>query len=405
MKEFFDSKLLLATAWTAGAGSALHFLTPLGDAGWASPAALLAVAAGWAIIGRWPTGKQTTAPDTMSVAAEEERRLIQEFAEVLDVCVRQFGAQHNAIRDEIARVQKLLAEAIASLTRSFDGMARQTEAQRQTALLVTGDDRATANFDVFVKETSASMDRVAESIVENSKMGMALVAVTADISRRTQAIQNLLSEIGAIAKQTALLALNASIEAARAGEAGRGFAVVADEVRDLATRTAQFSQQIKAMIESMQGSVTQTEEAIQCMASQDTSFALDSRQRVSTVIQEINRENHNRAKAIDELGTGATLIANQVGEAITALQFQDMVSQLIGHSLRRVEALDDVMRQLGELSTTLSRLAGRGDHEAVAAALHGGAGSIVSRLESMAQQTTHSPVDQKSLNQGDIELF
>ena len=252
MGQYFDGKFWLAMAWTAGSGSALYFLTPLGDAGYAGLAALVAVAAGWAVIDRLPTQTEATAASgAETTQARAERLLIDEFSQLLDECARQFTVQHDAMRDEIARVQKLLAEAIASLTRSFEGMARQTEAQRQIALAVTEDDSVAVNFDAFVKETSASMDRVVESIVENSKMGMELVEVTADISKRTQDVQNLLSEIGAIAKQTALLALNASIEAARAGEAGRGFAVVADEVRDLATRTSQFSQQIKGRSEQV----------------------------------------------------------------------------------------------------------------------------------------------------------
>ncbi len=76
-----------------------------------------------------------------------------------------------------------------------------------------------------------------------------------DIASCAQRIQNIVKLITGIATQTNLLALNAAVEAARAGAHGRGFAVVASEVRDLAQRSSQAADEIKALVEASDRSV------------------------------------------------------------------------------------------------------------------------------------------------------
>lgn len=58
-------------------------------------------------------------------------------------------------------------------------------------------------------------------------------------------------EIGAIARMTSLLAVNATIEAARAGDTGRGFKIIAQEVKGLSERTSQTTEQIGRTLEQL----------------------------------------------------------------------------------------------------------------------------------------------------------
>ena len=68
------------------------------------------------------------------------------------------------------------------------------------------------------------------------------------VAEQVRQLTPLAALIDEIARQTNLLAINASIEAARAGREGAGFKVVAAEVRRLSTQTSEAARQISAGI-------------------------------------------------------------------------------------------------------------------------------------------------------------
>ena len=64
----------------------------------------------------------------------------------------------------------------------------------------------------------------------------------------TKEMSDMVTVIAKVARQTNMLALNASIEAARAGQHGKGFAVVAEEVRNLAKTSNEAAERIATLV-------------------------------------------------------------------------------------------------------------------------------------------------------------
>ena len=92
--------------------------------------------------------------------------------------------------------------------------------------------------------SSTELARLAEEVQSGAAEADALRAASAEIEK-------FVAQTKAIAKQTHMLALNASIEAARAGEEGRGFSVVAEEVRKLASQAAQAASSTETTVQAV----------------------------------------------------------------------------------------------------------------------------------------------------------
>ena len=187
-----------------------------------------------------------------------------------DLTHRVTGRYEGAFGD-LKNNTNAVAEKLADIVAQLKGTSQTLKTATGEILAGANDlSERTTRQAATIEETSAAMETLASTVLENSKRaqdanananqvtataeqsGEVMAQATGAMERITTSsakISNIIGLIDDIAFQTNLLALNASVEAARAGDAGKGFAVVAVEVRRLAQSAAGASAEIKQLIE------------------------------------------------------------------------------------------------------------------------------------------------------------
>lgn len=314
----------------------------------------------------------------------------------------QFANHFAGASGDLAQVQALLADAIEKLLDSFAGMQKLIKNQQNVALGMMvnhGPENGTETGD-FLAEITATFQQLIVTIVNNSKVGLELVEKMDNVSDKVGEILNVLADIDGISKQTNLLALNAAIEAARAGEYGRGFAVVADEVRKLSSRSEQFSQQIRTTVGGVKEAIGTAEGSIAQMASLDMSFAVNSKKKVGEALERAQKLNAHMAVVIEQQANMSREVDDVVGRAISSLQFQDMVGQLLQHSNTRINSMEQAWHRMGDWSKEAAQGCAASPGKIVQ--MRTEISEIFAEADEMGKR---NPVRQEKMATGDIDLF
>ncbi|TGG91139.1 methyl-accepting chemotaxis protein [Natronospirillum operosum] len=271
------------------------------------------------------------------------------------------------LRDLVSNLQSLsgtLLEQATSLaqsseeTRTIMASVHDETAQAATAvhqMSATTQEVAT-NAASAAQTTKGAETRVTEGHDSVEKTIRAIETLHGNVSELSEVLSRLAkdgeeigqvtAEIGGIAEQTNLLALNAAIEAARAGEQGRGFAVVADEVRTLASRTQTSTQEISDKIGRVQDGSNQAVETINRGQEQAAATIEQANQSGQTLVairqsmEELTDINTQLASAAEQMAT----VANDVNRNM------DSIAQ-------SVEQTTESTTQISETSQSLQTMA------------------------------------------------
>jgi methyl-accepting chemotaxis protein len=173
---------------------------------------------------------------------ESTRHELNHLLDVIDAYVRESTAALEAASEK--RFYRKF------LTQGMPGTFGDGAATINTATeLMTETEHRLQEADARRTELAAVSTQMGQDAAQEAASAHETVA---GLARASAEINEVISLIHQVARQTRMLSLNATIEAARAGEAGKGFAVVAAEVKNLATQTSEATERIATQIAEIQ---------------------------------------------------------------------------------------------------------------------------------------------------------
>ena len=183
----------------------------------------------------------------------------------------------------------------------------------------------------IISQSEKSLNGIIQSLHDAMTSRDKILSEINNLSAVAEELSKMGDEVAGIASQTNLLALNAAIEAARAGEAGRGFAVVADEVRTLSTRSGETGARITQTIEQVNATLQNTLTKTQEFTEQDASLINAAEETITQVISNYSSAGEKIILSANQLEEENTTVQLAIDDVLVSLQFQDRVSQILGH--------------------------------------------------------------------------
>ncbi len=213
--------------------------------------------------------------DKADMQREESETLLQTTLEVannitgsIDIAAAETATLGKAIEatkyamDDLSDGAGDTAAAIAEQqcsTEEIDGYIRGVGASTEEIVAEIG------NTEESINVADGVMKELLEQVKVSEEKGALVAKEMDELKEYADKMVTIVNLISKVARQTSMLALNASIEAARAGESGKGFAVVAGEISSLASQTNHATDDINNLIVNVGTSLDEVVAAVEAL--------------------------------------------------------------------------------------------------------------------------------------------
>jgi methyl-accepting chemotaxis protein len=291
-------------------------------------------------------GRLSRAVDTM---VTELRRLVS--------AIRAAAQETAAMAAQITAGSEEMSASASEMAQTSNDLSHQSTQMAQTIQRIAAD--AARLVEIATRLSSGARDgvernaRLRQLASENRQRldegSTALTTLVADaqagaaasdaLVRASEEIRAFVTLVRRLAKQSKLLALNASMEAARAGEHGEGFAVVASEIRKLAATSTDASERTEVIVADVLMRVDESR-----ASSQRT---MQTATAVQAATQHAMASFHHIEGAVAEAESWASMIEESAGESNALVA--EMTSRLDAIA-RGTDAFASAMEQVAASS-------------------------------------------------------
>jgi len=231
---------------------------------------------------------------------------------------------------DLGRARFLLKDAMASLLLTFTRLRDQLIAERKLYETTLAEVNGAAG-DVGL--VGVLRDVLAQFVKDMVRISATSVKIMMEVEilrghASTVAARGLQMEN--IASTTRMLSLNARIEAQRLGSSGSVFRVVADQIKALARESGELSKAIRDALTVHSASLSRTGNEVAHLVSYDLDHAVASHKNLDLTIAKLAAMSASSLEILSR-------IQIEVDAALQALQFEDMLTQLLQSITHKLE--------------------------------------------------------------------